>query len=437
MVFLSTLTITNHKIIHIIFLISFPLFKGSTKADKKPGFGKSKRKKQKELDKRAAEASELKAIIQEMVEELEAIPPNQPQPRQQDYYPPNQYEQDPYQSQNQDYYHYGLKQARQKQHAYASKENVYEQQAQAPEPKEKQQRILRPTEESSVEYDEAHFFSPVATSKETEQKTDQTLMDWEAEQEKLQDELQSLDALGAESEDQTIKKPEELEAQFEIIEPESIHLEPLQIPEEKSKKKVLMPDEKIEKYYHMAEKYRNRNQYHEAIKYYDMVLAINPEHIDTLNNKGLILWENCKYRLAIEHFNRILDIDPENQDVIINIAASLNRLGHREKALKMYDTLLNRDDKNSDAWSNKGVIFFQLEQYSDAEECFRHAVMNSPEDEELWFNMGITFEKLEKFDEAVDAYEHVLKLNPEHSEAKDAMEQCSKAKRRKILIEWD
>ena len=224
-----------------------------------------------------------------------------------------------------------------------------------------------------------------------------------------------------------IKEPEE-----EIPEEKEPEHEPEPIPEPPK----VSPEERLEEFLEKAERYKNRNQYHDAVRYYDMVLDIEPDHIQALNNKGLILWANRKYKLAIEHFDHILELDPKNQEAIINKAASFNRLGEKDRAVKLYDELLEDDGTNADAWSNKGVILFSQQRYEEAEKCFKNAVENNPDDEDSWFNYAFVLEKLDKIQEASNAYETVLKLNPENSEAVRAYHQCLKVLRREMLKDW-
>jgi len=226
-----------------------------------------------------------------------------------------------------------------------------------------------------------------------------------------------------------VKEPEEEIPEVKEPEPEA---EPEPIPEPPK----VSPEERLEEFLDKAERYKNRNQYHDAVRYYDMVLDIDPNHTQALNNKGLILWANRKYKLAIEHFDHILELDPKNQEAIINKAASFNRLGEKDKAIKLYDELLEDDKTNADAWSNKGVILFSQQRYEEAEKCFKNAVENNPDDEDSWFNYAFVLEKLDKFQEATDAYETVLKLNPGNSEATRAYHQCLKVLRREMLKDW-
>jgi Tfp pilus assembly protein PilF len=241
-------------------------------------------------------------------------------------------------------------------------------------------------------------------------------------------------------------EPEEKEPEPEPEpEPEVKEPEPEPEPEEKEPEPEPEPipepeqppvEAQISDYFDRAERYKSRNQYNDAVRFYDLVLDLDPNHVDALNNKGIILWANRKYKLAINHFDKVLELDPKNSEALINKAASMNRLGEKDKALELYDEVLIIDDKNADAWSNKGVILFSEHKYQEAEECFTNAVENNPDDEDGWFNLGFVFEKLERFEDASKAYEQVLKINPENGEAVRAYHQCLRILRQEILKDW-
>ena len=230
----------------------------------------------------------------------------------------------------------------------------------------------------------------------------------------------------------TIEKEVEAEA---VIEPEpEPELEPEPAPEPK---RVEVPKEiRIREYFETAEGYKQRNQYIDAAKYYDMVLELDPDYFDALNGKGLILYANRKFESAIEQFDKVLRLDKYNSEAIINKAVSLNRLDRREDALELYDTLLEHDKSSTAAWSNKGVLLFTMNRYADAEDALENAVELAPEDEEAWLNLAIIQERLGKYRDAAKAYEKVIKFNPENSQADKGLQNCLREARYELLREW-
>ena len=66
------------------------------------------------------------------------------------------------------------------------------------------------------------------------------------------------------------------------------------------------------------------HQFEEAIINYDKVLKIEPQNIDALLNKGLSLYKLGKNADAIAHFDKVLAIDPGNS-LALNLKNSVER----------------------------------------------------------------------------------------------------------------
>jgi tetratricopeptide (TPR) repeat protein len=69
--------------------------------------------------------------------------------------------------------------------------------------------------------------------------------------------------------------------------------------------------------------------FEDAIKAYDKVLVIDPNDIDTLTNKGIVLIKMQKYDDAIAIFNKVLEIEPEHVPSLYNMGSALEGKGER------------------------------------------------------------------------------------------------------------
>lgn len=63
----------------------------------------------------------------------------------------------------------------------------------------------------------------------------------------------------------------------------------------------------------------------EAIKYYDMILHENPNHIGSLNNKGYALNKLKDYDGAIQCYDAVLKLAPQELSVLVNKISSLRK----------------------------------------------------------------------------------------------------------------
>ena len=87
----------------------------------------------------------------------------------------------------------------------------------------------------------------------------------------------------------------------------------------------------------------------EAIGYFDIALAIDPENVNAFIGKGMchILLDDVKQ--AIKRFNRVLEIDPKNTDALIFKGHMLCRLDKYEDVIAYYDAIIAIEPKNYSA----------------------------------------------------------------------------------------
>ena len=58
-------------------------------------------------------------------------------------------------------------------------------------------------------------------------------------------------------------------------------------------------------------------------RYYDKVLAIEPNDLDVLNNKAIVLKDLKHYEEAIQYYEKVLAIEPNDVDVLNNKGLAL------------------------------------------------------------------------------------------------------------------
>jgi tetratricopeptide (TPR) repeat protein len=140
----------------------------------------------------------------------------------------------------------------------------------------------------------------------------------------------------------------------------------------------------------------NLGKYHEAIKWYDKALAINPKYVSALNNKGSALYNLGKYHEAIKCYDKALAINPKDVDALNNKGAALCNLGKYHEAIKCYDKALAINPKDVDALNNKGVSLRKLGKYHEAIKCYDKALAINPKHVSALNNKNIALNKLKE-----------------------------------------
>ena len=114
---------------------------------------------------------------------------------------------------------------------------------------------------------------------------------------------------------------------------------------------LLELEERFEKWWNLlffiGLAYRQLSQYDDAISYFNKVLQIEENQMDTLVELGLCYGAIRNYNQAIECFEMVLNIGGENNEILCNIAMVYMEIGDLVKAKKYleHSLALNADDE--------------------------------------------------------------------------------------------
>ena len=84
--------------------------------------------------------------------------------------------------------------------------------------------------------------------------------------------------------------------------------------------------------------------YNEAIRCFDTVTQLNPNHIDAWYYKGYALDYVGKVDKAIKSYDKVLGLDPDHKDAWGNKGFALVELGKYDEAAKSYDEFLRHEE---------------------------------------------------------------------------------------------
>ena len=86
--------------------------------------------------------------------------------------------------------------------------------------------------------------------------------------------------------------------------------------------------------------FMERLEYENALKCLDRVLKFEPENIEILHSKGVVLKKLGKFEESIKSFDKVLDLDKNVITALNNKGVILSELGHNQDALKCYDKVI-------------------------------------------------------------------------------------------------
>lgn len=123
----------------------------------------------------------------------------------------------------------------------------------------------------------------------------------------------------------------------------------------------------------------------EAISFFQKVLAIDPNHVDTLLRMGISQLREKNPQEAILLHQKALGLDSNNQEVMFSLAADYEEAKRYDDALKVYREILARDSSNLTALIRMRDLYQRLNHWQELYETQRQLLTNplSPAEQEV------------------------------------------------------
>ncbi len=183
---------------------------------------------------------------------------------------------------------------------------------------------------------------------------------------------------------------------------------------------------------------------------YRQVLAVNPNHADSLHLLGIIARQVGQPAPALEHIETAIRLQPRAPAYHTSRGNALKDLGRTKDAEAAYRAALRlqrdfpeallglggllvelgrfeeaevvcrkavRARPDFHAQSNLGLALAGLGRLEDAVTCHREAIRLSPNAPEAHNNLGRALEQLDRSGDAEESYKHALRLRPDFADA--------------------
>lgn len=163
--------------------------------------------------------------------------------------------------------------------------------------------------------------------------------------------------------------------------------------------------------------YFNRNDYSEAIKYYDKALQMSEKNLDALMGKGLALREIGKWSDAILCFDNYVKYSEKPHqkiDGLMNKGNVYINMGKYPEASECFYKCIEIDRRSSaEAYNGLGIVNNYLGAYLEAIRFFDRALAGKKDKRfaVIHRNKGTVFHELGRDDEAINSYARALSLN--------------------------
>ena len=155
----------------------------------------------------------------------------------------------------------------------------------------------------------------------------------------------------------------------------------------------------------------------DAERIYNQILAVRPDHFDSLHLLGVIFYQRGDHAEAVRRINLALKRSPNNFLALNNRGNALTALKQFKEALASYDRALAARPDYAEAHSNRGNALKELKRFEDALASYDRAIKLRPDYAEAHSNRADALIALQRFDEALGASDRALMLLPDFAEA--------------------
>ncbi len=155
----------------------------------------------------------------------------------------------------------------------------------------------------------------------------------------------------------------------------------------------------------------------EAEQVYRQILAIDPDHADSLHLLGMIADRGGRPAAAIEMIRRSIAIDPAQASYHSNLGTILQAQGKLDEAVACYGRAVALRPEWPEVYSNLGNVLEAQGKLEEAVAAHQRALSRKPDFAEAWSNLGNTRRAQGNLPEAVACFERALALKPDYADA--------------------
>lgn len=155
----------------------------------------------------------------------------------------------------------------------------------------------------------------------------------------------------------------------------------------------------------------------QAARLYRQILAVQPDHADSLNLLGVINHQMGNREQAVELIRRAIEIRSTIPSYYVNLASVFRAMGRHEEAAGCARIALDIDPMLAEARLSLGISLQATKQYEPAEAQFRWLTDNYPGDSRGPQSLANCLRELGRMEQAVASYGEALARNPNDAAA--------------------
>src|SRR5215469_10127602 len=150
----------------------------------------------------------------------------------------------------------------------------------------------------------------------------------------------------------------------------------------------------------------------EAEGRYRQILAVDPNHTDSLHLLGAIAYQRGQHETAIDLIGKAIAHNNGVADFHCNFANALAALGRLGEAETHFRRAISLDPNHAETHNNYGNVLSEQSRLEEAQFHLRRAIAARPGYAEAHYNLANVLGKLDQTDAAVTEYHQAITLRP-------------------------
>lgn len=144
----------------------------------------------------------------------------------------------------------------------------------------------------------------------------------------------------------------------------------------------------------------NKQNYEEAIDFYEGALQLDSCFVDAWNNLGTLYFKKKDYQRAVNHYSRAVQCDPDYLQAYINRINVYYESNELFIALKDLDRVEQIKPDTMVVYFLRGLVLTKMRKYEEAKDNFNEALLFDKTNEELVINLASIYYYQRNYDSA-------------------------------------
>lgn len=141
-----------------------------------------------------------------------------------------------------------------------------------------------------------------------------------------------------------------------------------------------------------------------------------PESAVAWNNIGAILQRKQQFAEAIPYYEKAISLRPNYTIALCNLGISYGRTNQMEKAIHLLERSIQSDSTHAESYGNLGNAYIMTGKRQEALALFLRAVSLNPQYVEAWYNLGIYYRENKQPDQAVKYFKKSVEIRNQFPE---------------------